>query len=130
MSFRFQSAAALLCLACALPAFAQTPPNCFASGLTAPQRIAACTATLNDAALPAGTKALAYFARGEALSDTGETARALADLNAGLAIAPSDTTALLARSKLKEAQGDLAGAETDTTAAIMADGTLGEAYVR
>ncbi|MBY0510314.1 MAG: tetratricopeptide repeat protein [Rhodospirillaceae bacterium] len=109
-------------LSCAAAAQAEEP-GCFAPGLDPPAKIAACTRGIEGG--PAETRALALLARAGAYTESGATAKALADYDAAFRLAPPDAQALLARGKL---QNDPGKAEADYTSALGEDAGLAEAY--
>lgn len=110
------------------PAFGQSGNlACFARG-SAPAKIAACTQTLADPALPPATRALALLARADAYVAGGDTTKALADYDAALAIDP-DAAGYIARAKLHAARGEAQLAEADYSAALSQDAVNAGAFL-
>lgn len=101
-------------------AFAQSTA-CFTPSSDAQTTVAACSDALQDAKLPAATRHLALSARANAYVALKDTAKALADFDAALILAPHDIGDLMGRARARETSGALTEAERDYAAIIAAD---------
>jgi tetratricopeptide (TPR) repeat protein len=103
-----------------LSAVAMVPVGAVADALddcraaTSPEaRLAACSRLIEDRASPPDQKALAYRFRGRTRVEAGALEAAIADLDAAIRLAPSDSQAFVFRAQARLGRGDVEGAVAD-----------------
>lgn len=92
--------------------------RCENTELEADERLAACTAVIEDASQPAQMRAAAYVSRGQLNSDNEDYADAVADFNEALKLDPKDPATLILRGNAYDGLGEADRAIADYTAAI------------
>jgi tetratricopeptide (TPR) repeat protein len=109
---------------------AADPSACFAPDIDQGQRYAGCSATANDAGLPAGVRANAFVTLAEIEAARGQQTAALKDYDTAIALDRKDTSALLARGKLLEIMGHDDRASADYSAVLAMETASAEALAR
>jgi len=107
-----------------------SPAQCMTPGLSAAERVAACTQTLAADTLDPAARSAAYRTRGVAYHAQQDYARAIADFDAALALDSTDAAAYTARGVTHTARRAHADAVADFTEALRLQPTSVAAYVQ
>lgn len=119
---RAPTLAALTLLLTPLPALAGPAGEaCYKSGPTPAERLAACSALIQDASVPAADKVPALNVRADQLLNLDRPKDAIAEANAALALAPGNAVALNLRAEAEDSLGQHAAALADVKASLAAD---------